>query len=296
MRAARRTRTLSALAALALLAALTACGEETDGADDKAGDPGETSSPTDGGPEPRGLAARELAGAEAELALLSQANMGPLFERDEPEVAPDDGQSACASDVAFDDRLDRERVAAADVKADYVMYDDVRILGVSSHVVSFAEESEAEEAFARLAEEMGPCTHIEATEDDGTISVDFEIDDDTATGDVDEQFNMVGSGTMTWGDATFPVAASFSLARLGNNATMVFLVSLGSAEDRELIGPYTEISVARLVAVDEGDTPPDDTAPGPSAPGDRLPKDLSRSLQDDGALAPEALLDLAAID
>ena len=295
MSAVRRTRQrrLGAIASLTLLAALaSACGDETTTDADEASDPTETSSASET-LQPRTAAASPLGDKEAHLALLTKANLGAAFEGDAvvEEPVPDDGKTGCESEVPLDDRLDKQGVAASNAEIEYLMFDETRILVVSSHVTSFDDESTAEDAFAGLVEDLGDCTHLEDTDDMGTTSVDFVNDDSTATGDVDEQFNMVGTGSALWGEEQIPLAASFSAARVGNNATMVFLVGFGAAEDSKLIGPYTEIAVNRLVAVASGQTPDDVAAPLPQAPGIRLPDGLSESLQDMGdQLAPDALL------
>ena len=291
----RRNRPFAAIACLTVLAALaTACStEDADRAEDTS-DMALTSSPSPD-PELAALAAGSaLNDTEAQVAVLTKENLGTGFEADEvDEPAPPDGMTGCESEVAFDDRLDPEGTAAADAEGEYYLFDETRILVVSSHVTSFGDEDAASEAFEGLVDNLGGCTHLETTDEGGTVVADFEIDDETSSSEVDAQFNMVGTGTASFGPDSepFPLAASFSAARVDNNVTMTFLVGFGSAEDSELIGPYTDIAVDRLVAVASGQTPDDVTAPAPGSRGLLLPDELSESLEDLGdELAPEELL------
>ena len=145
---------------------------------------------------------------------------------------------------------------------------------VTSDVRSFGDENTAEAAFDALYEAIGECTHFENTSEDGLEStvIDVAIDTDTATEDVDDQFDMTGGGAWTFDGQEIPLGVGFSIARIDNNVTMVMLLSIGVPEDSELLAPYTEIAADRLAAVMAGETPEEVAAPQPvAAPPVRVP-------------------------
>ena len=96
---------------------------------------------------------------------------------------------------------------------------------VTSDVRSFGDENTAEAAFDALYEAIGECTHFENTSEDGleTTVIDVAIDTDTATEDVDDQFDMTGGGAWTFDGQEIPLGVGFSIARIDNNITMVML-------------------------------------------------------------------------
>ncbi|WP_460713727.1 hypothetical protein [Nocardioides dilutus] len=297
----RRTRLHRVLPALVLAGGLlTACGEETtsDGSDRKP-DVATEESPR---LTPRTASFAVLDDARAELALLSQGNLGAAFEADPSSDEADDPDNpgattatGCESDVSFEDRLDPEGLSLGDADIDYWMFDDVRLMAVTSVVSSFGDEATAEAAFEALYADIGECTHFEDASEDGTETtvIDVTVDTDPATGDVDDQFDMVGGGSWSFDGQNIPLGVGFAIARIDSNITMVMLLSIGVTEDNELLAPYTEIAADRLVQVAAGETPEDVAAPLPSAtpqvkaPIERTPA----SLADFYAAAPGILGD-----
>jgi hypothetical protein len=298
----RRTHLLRAPVALLLAAALlTSCGDETtsDGSDRR---PADVAGEEPAQLNPRTASFAVLDDARAELALLSQGNLGAAFEPD-PSNGSDDGledpegelPTGCDADVAFDDRLDPEGLALGDADIDYWLIDDVRLMAVTSAVNSFGDDSTAEAAFDALYEDIGECTHFEEVSPDGseTMVIDVTVDTDTATEDVDDQFDMVGGGAWSFDGQSIPLGVGFAIARAGSNVTMVMLLSIGVTEDNELLAPYTEIAADRLVTVAAGETPADVAAPLPAAtPPVRLPVEpVPATLEDFFATAPGILGD-----
>jgi hypothetical protein len=268
----RRTRLHRALPALLLAAALlAACGDETtsDGSDREPDAASEESPQLN----PRTASFAVLDDARAELALLSQGNLGAAFEADpssdDDELEDPDAETptGCDADVTFQDRLDPDGLALGDADIDYWLMDDVRLMAVTSAVSSFGDETTAEAAFGALYEDIGECTHFEDASEDGseTTVIDVTIDTDTATEDVDDQFDMVGGGTWSFDGQSIPLGVGFAIARVDSNVTMVVLLSIGVTEDNELLAPYTEIAADRLAQVAAGETPTDVAAPLPSA-------------------------------
>jgi hypothetical protein len=279
----RRTRLHLALPPLLLAGALlTACGDEstTDGSERKPDVATEESPQLN----PRTASFAVLDDARAELALLSQGNLGAAFQAD-PSSGDDevvdpatDTATGCDADVSFEDRLDPDGVAIGDADIDYWLVDDVRLMVVTSKVSSFGDEATAEAAFDALYEDIGECTHFEETTGDGTEGgtestvIDVTVDTDPATDDVDDQFDMVGGGAWSFEGQNVPLGVGFSIARIDSNVTMVMLLSIGVTEDNELLAPYTEIAADRLVTVAADGTPEDVPAPLPtSTPPVRVP-------------------------
>ena len=207
----RRTRVTSrvnrALPALLLAAALlTACGDETtsDGSDRE---PDQTIASDDASPlTPRTASFAVFDDAAAELALLTQTNLGPAFQPDldsadqvDDEAAVEEVDTGCDADTAFEDQFDPTGLALGTADIDYLLIDDARLMVVTSDVRSFGDENTAEAAFDALYEAIGECTHFENTSEDGLEStvIDVAIDTDTATEDVDDQFDMTGGGAWT---------------------------------------------------------------------------------------------------
>ena len=271
MRPRRLVRAVPAgLLAVALLAA---CGEEQ-------GNEGESAPESAGEASPR-LSSRLLGGdpldvTEATTALLAADNV-PDFDSlgpSTPEEIVDDGKEGCESEVSFEDRFDRGGLAATRTDTAYLYGDDARLLIVTSLVTSFADDDQAESAWDEVQADFGSCTHYESTEESGESTVvDITNDTDPATDDVDEQLNLVGSGL--WSSPDFDsveMGFGLSLARVDNNVTLTQVISIGVGEDSELLAPYTEIAVDRLVAVMNGDTPEAVAGPAPtSVPASRLP-------------------------
>jgi len=287
-----------ALPALLLAAALlSGCGDETtsDGSDRR---PDDASAGDDAAPlNPRTASFAVLDDARAELALLTQANLGAAFEAD-PSSGEDDEledpaaetPTGCDANVSFEDRLDPDGFALGDADMDYWYFDDVRLMAVTSAVSSFGDEATAEAALDALYEDIGGCTHFEEGSEDGseTTVIDVTVDTDTATEDVDDQFDMVGGGTWSFDGQDIPLGVGFAIARIDSNVTMVMVLSIGVTEDNELLAPYTEIAADRLAAVADGETPEDVAAPLPATtPPVRLPIERTpASLEDFYAVAP----------
>lgn len=278
-------------AALLLSAALTACGDDatSDGSDRKPEAAAESAPPLN----PRTASFAVLDDARAELALLTRGNLGPGFEADtssgdESTAGTDDAASGCDSDVAFEDRLDPDGLALGDAAVDYLMVDDVRFMVVTSRVKSFGDEVTAEAAFDALTEDIGGCTHFEETAEDGSEStvIDVTTDDAPATDDVDDQLTMVGGGSWSFEGQSVPLGVGFATARIDSNITMVVLLSLGVAEDADLLAPYTEIAADRLATVAADGVPEDVAAPLPTStpagrgPAPQTPRGVEEFLKD----------------
>jgi hypothetical protein len=300
----RRASAPAAPAALVLAALLgsllTGCGDEStsDGSDRR------PEAAAEGSPvlNPRTASFAVLDDARAELALLTQGNLGPGFEADpssedpggEADADPGESETGCEADVAFEDRLDPDGLALGDAAIDYFLVDDVRLMVVTSRVSSFGDEATAEAAFGALVDDIGGCTHFEDVAEDGSEStvIDVTSTDDPATEDVDDQLTMVGGGTWSFEGQNIPLGVGFASARIGSNVTMVMLLSIGVTEDNELLAPYTEIAADRLATVAADGVPEDVAAPQPTAgPGARLPLPQTQATLEDFFDGAPAILD-----
>lgn len=292
MRSRRFVRSLPAgLLALALLAA---CG------DDSAEDPEGAADAAEAADASPTLSSRTLGGDpldldQASLAVLTAANL-PGFEVDgqgpTPAEPPDetDGLPVCETNDTFEDRFDYARIAPTRVVQTLVFTDEARLLFVSSTVASFQNDDQAEAALDEFATQFDDCDDFVDTEDGVSVSIAIEKDDEAVSSDVDDAFNMTATGTyVDPGAEEFAMGFGFSLARVDNNVTFTEIVSLGVADDRTLLEPYTGLAVDRLVAV-MNDEVPEDVAgppPTPAPPASRLPGETGGfSLEQFSAVAP----------
>ena len=271
-----RSRLVRALpAGLLAVALLSGCGDETE-PDASTSDRAADTAPT--------LTSRLLGGdpldvTEAIDALIADANVPGFMTEGEPtEAEPpaeSDGLSGCETSDSFEDRFDYARTAVTRVGQEYVFADDARLLFIDTTVASFQNEAQAEAALDEFAAEFGECDDFEDTSGGTSVVVDVEHDEEPATADVDDQFNLTAAGDYTEAGAEpFGMGMGFSLARVGNTVTITAVLCLGVPEDRDLVQPYTEIAVDRLVAVINGETPEDVAGPAPSeVPASRLPID-----------------------
>jgi hypothetical protein len=276
MRPRRLARALPA--GLLAISVLAACGDET--ADDTSAEPAPGTTPT--------LTSRTLGGdplddIEAGDALLQAANV-PGFESLGPSnsTAPveSDGKEGCETEDSFEDRFDRARIATTRVDTAYIYGDEARLLIVTSLVTSFADDEQAEAAYDAVVADFSSCTHYEDVDENGdTTTIDVESDTETASDDVDDQVNMLGTGTLSSASLeSVDLGFGLSLARVENNATMTQVISIGVSDDRLLLEPYTGIAVDRLLAVMDGETPEDEAGPTPVVPpGSRLPFEPNES-------------------
>jgi hypothetical protein len=197
----------------------------------------------------------------------------PIETADESEGSPE--STGCETEESFEDRFDRGGLATTRTDTGYVYGDESRLLIITSLVSSFADEEQAESAFEAVQTDFESCTHFEETDEatGDTTVIDVESDTDAATDDVDHQLNLVGDGLWA-GEGFGDVELGFglSLAQVDNNVTLTQVISLGVSADSELLAPYTEIAVDRLVAVMAGEAPQDVPGPAPTpVPGSRLP-------------------------
>lgn len=277
-------------AGLLAVALLAACGDETS-PDAEGSDPAAES----GAPR---LTSRTLAGTALDLpkansALLAQANMPVGFDSlgpqtpDEPETSgaeeSEDAEgtegteesTGCETEESFEDRFDRGGLATTRTDTGYIYGDEARLLIITSLVTSFADDEQSQSAFEAVEADFESCTHYEETDEatGDTTVIDVESDTEPATDDVDSQLNLLGEGS--WSGVAFDaldLGFGLSLARVDNNVTLTQVMSLGVSADNELLAPYTEIAVDRLVAVMAGETPQDVAGPAPTpVPGSRLP-------------------------
>jgi hypothetical protein len=234
----------SAAAALLLGAALTGCGSD--------------SKDKDSADSPK---ASVLGEAEATTALLTEGNLNGKFTASADE-SDDDDAPGCMQGVTevLGDDDDAENTA----ERDFTSADTSVGIFVSSKVLSYKSEDEAEKAIGDVQKALEACTAVTETDSEG-FSYDLKVDsdDEKSADSADDQVNALASGPVTAKDATGQsnVSLYLSLVRVGNNITAV----TASTFDSELPGPITdlvEVVVDRLAAVVDGKTPDESVVAG----------------------------------
>lgn len=133
---------------------------------------------------------------------------------------------------------------------------EVGMPGVIENIVLSDDEDEAKAAMAAIAEMMGRCHSVDS--DDGDTHWQFTVDSDgVAWADgVDQQVNMVATGTASFSSIEIPMSMSFSLMRVDNITTMVLFMDM--ADDIEQARrDVIDVAMGRIHAAIEGEDQPD---------------------------------------
>lgn len=223
-RRARRTTLAAPLLALSLVAALGACSGSEDGS---------------------GGGSDLLTEAEAGEALLTLEDVGEGFE----EVTPEDDDEeetglGCLDAIELAD-------ADADVEAEaqFDATNDVGLPSVLSSVASFEEQGALEDALESFRSALEDCTSVDETDADGTrFTLDIATDDTAAEG-VDEQLNLVATGTVLAGELEVPFGFWVSVVRIGNDGAFVGYVDVDASAGEQRIAELTGLAVDKLTAV-----------------------------------------------
>ena len=183
----------------------------------------------------------------------------------------------CLADLDKLDQPDAESDGSAD-------FEDAALglPALSTQVASFGSERDVTEAMDTFREAFTDCDHVDYTDpsDDTTIVLDFESDDEKSSPEVDDQFNLTATGTISSG-FDFPFGLWLSIARVDNNTTAVMITDL-SEDAGSALDPYTQMAVDRLVAVLNGDSPEPTQGPAIGAEAGGVLGDPSESTSEDG--------------
>jgi len=241
----RRTSALAVLVAAAGL--LVACGDGSEGGSGDSGDP----------------ATVVLDDDQVKKALLTLDNLPEGWVESDEDGDDDEDAPGCLANLDDLEGTDSESDASIDFETD----DEIGLPALTNGVASFKSERDVTEAMDTFRGAFEDCNHIDYTdpEDGTTIVLDFESDDETSSPEVDDQFNLTATGTITAG-LELPFGLWVSVARVDNHTTTVMItdLDLGTAD---LLDPYTAIAVDRLVAVVDGQEPEATQGPAPGADG-----------------------------
>ena len=248
MFSSRAVRAVAALTVLPL--ALLACGSDGDDDASATGDaaPAETETAAD---------AVVLSQAEAESALLAAADVGPEFV----ETELDESEDEAGGDLGCLTELDQLETTADSATEAEVQFDDEFGGQVSNFVASFDSADAVEQSLQAILDSLDGCTSVEAEEDGVQFSLEVSVDQESVGSPVDQQVNIIASGTGVSEGLELPIAIGFSLARLDNNLTGVSVVEFGGSER---LFAYTETAVAKLDAVMKGEPIPTQDVDGAS--------------------------------
>lgn len=128
--------------------------------------------------------------------------------------------------------------------------------GVIESITRSDDEEEAEQALAAIAELMSRCHSVDA--DDGDARWQFTVESDrVAWADgVEQQVNMLATGTATFASIEIPVSMSFSLMRVDNVTTMVIFMDMAS-DIEEARRDVIDVAMQRVHAAIDGEDQPD---------------------------------------
>lgn len=250
----RSLRVLGVTAASAALAvALIGCGSEDDADTSASGT--EAASPTPAEPESDTTV---LSQDEVELALLTAADIGTGFTETETDDAAEADDSESGDFGCLSELEDLDALTDPETEAE-VAFDDGSGVSVASSVASFADPEALSQELASIRDSLEGCTSVDTEQDGVQISLTVSVDEERADSTVDEQLNIIASGTGLSEGLEIPVALGFSFARLENNLTLVGVLEFGGSGR---LFAYTETAVAKLDAVMQGEPVPTPEAVG----------------------------------
>ena len=200
-----------------------------------------------------------LTSEQIATAVLQPENLGDGWES-EP-ATKDEGSTApgCLADLeALTDQLEAEEQGGTE-------FTFGEVLTVESTVSAYADETQIEAIFDQVQTVAAACAGVTGTDDDGNEwNLTLTTSDDAVYDDVDDQYSVSGSGTLTTpSGADVQVHIETTAVRLGPNVASVstFDFEERTTEHRA----WTEIAIERFVDVAEGEEPGSETAPAPGA-------------------------------
>ncbi len=209
-------------------------------------------------------------------ALLTLDNMPDGWAVSPDDEDDDEDAPGCLAKLGDAEEPDSESKANVDFEVD----DEFGVPALSNGVASFRSERAVTQAMDAFRDAFEDCEHIDYTDpdDDTKIVLDFDSDDEKSSPDVDDQFNLTATGTVSNG-LEFPFGLWVSVARVDNHTTTVMITDL-SEDSESMLDPYTKMAVDRLVAVINGEKP--EATKGPVVGADGGDSDDSDD-GDDGA-------------
>ncbi|PWN01879.1 hypothetical protein DJ010_15095 [Nocardioides silvaticus] len=200
-----------------------------------------------------------LTSEQIATAVLQPENLGDGWES-APAAEDEDGTApGCLADLeALTDQLEAEEQGGTE-------FTFGEVLTVESTVSAYADETQIKAIFDQVQTVAAACTGVTGTDDDGNEwNLTLATSDDAVHDDVDDQYSVTGSGTLTTpSGADVQVHLETTQVRLGPN---VASVSTFDFEERTTEHQaWSEIAIERFVDVAEGEEPETETAPAPGA-------------------------------
>lgn len=241
-------RALASLAVVALVSAVaTGCGDNG-------------GSDSDEDEEDRSVSA--LTEEQISEAVLQEDNLGDGWTAT-PSSEDDSVGPGCFGDI---DMLTEEVAEEAKGGTEFA-YGEAGLPFVESSVTSYEDEEAIVDVFEEVKTVLAECSTISDTDGDG-IAWDLAMTyDDAATqDDVDDQFRLSASGTLTQpGQDPTNINIEWTSVRLGPNVGTV--ATIDTQERPTEHETWAGIAFERLVDVAEDDEPEETTAPAPSVTG-----------------------------
>lgn len=239
------TRALAPLAVLALISALAAgCSDDGDDSDDTA--------------DEKDVAVEALTAEQIAEAVLQPDNLGDGWtsapSTDEESTAP-----GCLADLeVLTEQLERQDRGGTEFS-----YGD--ILTVESTVSTYADETAISAIFDQVQTVAAACTTVTGPDGNGNEwNVTLTTTDEARYDDVDDQYSVTGSGTLTTPDGTdVQIYLEQTAARLGPNVASISTFDLEARTTEH--AAWAEIAIDRFVDVAEGEEPEATTAPAPAS-------------------------------
>lgn len=239
------TRALAPLAVLALISALAAgCSDDGDDSDDTA--------------DEKDVAVEALTAEQIAEAVLQPDNLGDGWtsapSTDEESTAP-----GCLADLeVLTEQLERQDRGGTEFS-----YGD--ILTVESTVSTYADETAISAIFDQVQTVAAACTTVTGPDGNGNKwNVTLTTTDEARYDDVDDQYSVTGSGTLTTPDGTdVQIYLEQTAARLGPNVASISTFDLEARTTEH--AAWAEIAIDRFVDVAEGEEPEATTAPAPAS-------------------------------
>jgi hypothetical protein len=201
-------------------------------------------------------ASHRLSESEADLAMLSQGNLGGRFIPDSTadHTSPSPG---CLTAVdAISDQID----APVHVVADYMTNTKRAFPLVSNTVASFDSIADATAALEKFRTDIAACTAVDDKDTDGTATRLTVTDDQTKTdATTSDQVNVQAVGTITGAGGSYPIWLGLAVVRIDNNLTVISVGDLASKAPGD-VSQLIKVADARLADVMAGRTPSDAVA------------------------------------
>ena len=252
MRPTRHHRRHSALAVPALLlviaAGATACGDDSSG--DDADDTRDRSS---------GDTSGTLSADQVEQAVLSLDNLGEGWKEEDVDDDEDDDEDGpgCFGEISKVTE-DLDPVEKAEKKYGY---GDQGLPQVNTKVSTFDDADTVAGLFDEVEKTAEGCTDITYSEDGFDYDLDVRTLTDLDLDDIDDQFSLTASGTITSGDDSGKMYLYYTMVRVGPTVASIATTGLQdvNTEQQQVV----KVGAARLVAVAAGEEPEATTIPAP---------------------------------